>query len=245
MQVNPNLIKNHFKKSMDKYNSNAVVQKILAQKLVQELIKIRSSYENILELGCGTGLLTQEAGKHLSYKNYIANDLIDKSKNYIDEILPKYTFICGNAQKIKPSKKIDLIIANAMFQWFNDLEKAGRHYSTLLNKDGILAFTTFSPDNFNEIREITGLTLEYRNIETIKSELKNNFEILYTDEYKETLTFNNPLELLAHMKNTGVNSLTNNHWTFKEVKEFCENYKEKYPEITLTYAPVIIIAKRI
>lgn len=245
MQVNPNLIKNHFKKSMDKYNSNAVVQKSLAQKLVSELTKFRSNFENILELGCGTGLLTQEAVKHLVYKNYIANDLIDKSKNYIDKILPNYTFICANAQKIKPSKKVDLIISNAMFQWFNDLEKVSSHYSNLLNKDGILAFTTFSPENFCEIRELTGLTLEYKSIEEIKSELNNKFNILYTEEYKETLTFKNPLELLAHMKNTGVNSLTNQHWTFKEVKEFCDKYKEKYPEITLTYAPVIIIAKRI
>ncbi len=245
MQVNPNLIKNHFKKSMDKYNSNAVVQKTLAMKLVEELIKIRTDYENILELGCGTGLLTHEAVNRLQYKNYYANDLIDKSKNYIDKILPKYTFICGNAQKIKPSKKVDLIISSAMFQWFNDLEKVSRHYSTLMNKNGILAFTSFSPENFKEIRELTGLTLEYKTIETIKTELKSNFEIIYSEEYEETLTFNNPLELLAHMKNTGVNSLANQHWTFKEVKEFCDKYKKKFPQITLTYAPVIIIAKRI
>lgn len=245
MQINPNLIKSHFKKSMDKYNSNAVVQKTLAEKLVKELIKIRSDYENILELGCGTGLLTSQAAKNLTFNTYYTNDLIDKSKNYVEKIIPKTIFICGNAQKIKTPKKVDLIISSAMFQWFNNLEKVSGHYASLLNKNGILAFSTFSPDNFSEIRELTGLSLEYKSIETINSELKNNFKILHSEEYKETAVFNSPLELLAHMKNTGVNSLTNQHWTFKEVKEFCDRYKENYPQITLTYSPIIIIAKKI
>ena len=46
------------------------------------------------------------------------------------------------------------------------------------------------------------------------------------------------------MKTTGVNSLTAQHWTFKEVKNFCDNYKEKFPDITLTYSPVIIVCRK-
>ena len=172
MQVNPNLIKNHFKKSMEKYNSNAVVQKELAAKLIEELIKFRSDFDNVLELGCGTGLLTTRAKEQLNFKNYYANDLIDKSKHYVEKIIPEISFICGNAQKIKTSKPIDLIISNAMFQWFKDLTKVSNHYSSMLNKDGIIAFTTFSPDNFCEIRSLTGLTLEYKSIEQITEEIK-------------------------------------------------------------------------
>ena len=58
------------------------------------------------------------------------------------------------------------------------------------------------------------------------------------------MQFTNPLEILAHMKNTGVNSLTMTHWTFKEVKEFCDKYKSAYPDLTLTYTPIIFICKK-
>lgn len=245
MQINPKLIKNQFEKSMDKYNQNAIVQQIMAEKIINEILKVKKHFQSILELGCGTGLLTREITQKLIYEKYYANDLVEKSKLYLTEILPEFTFICGNASRIKTNKNVDLIISNAMFQWFNDLEKSTGYYKNILNPEGILAFTTFSPENFNEIKDITGLSLDYANIIDIKNCLKKNYEIIYSEEFKHKLTFKTPLELLAHMKNTGVNSLATRHWTFKEVKEFCDSYKSKFPEITLTYSPIIIIAKKI
>ncbi|MDR1327211.1 MAG: methyltransferase domain-containing protein [Heliobacteriaceae bacterium] len=239
MQVNPKIVKKQFEKSMDKYNENAVVQRLMAQKLVSALAKIRANSPVVLEIGAGTGVLTEELVKNITYQNYFANDLSEKSKKYLDKIFTPlvkggqggFTFIAGNAQKIKLPKS-DLIIANAVFQWFSDLEKITDHCAKFLNPGGILAFTTFSPDNFKEIRELTGLALEYDTLDKI------NLEILHKEEFQHQLTFNNPLEILAHMKNTGVNSLT--RWTFRDVKDFCERCKTN----TLTYSPVIVIAKR-
>ncbi len=243
MQINPKIIKKQFEKSMEKYNENAIVQKFTAQKLIANLAGIKNNFENVLELGSGTGLLTEEFVKNIKYKNYCANDLTEKSKKYLSQIIPEFTFICGNAQKITPSKKMDLIISNAMFQWFNNLEKVSSHLKNILNKEGILAFSTFSPENYREIKELSGISLEYKSVDDLKAIFSKNFEILYTEEFKYIMNFSNPLEILAHMKNTGVNSLTLQHWGFKEVKEFCEKYKSEYPELTLTYSPVIFICK--
>ncbi len=244
MQINPKIIKNHFEKSLDKYNKNAIVQQIMAEELIAEVSNIETYFENILELGCGTGLLTNELAKKIHFRNYFANDLIEKSKFYVEKIIPNALFYHGNAKKIKPLKKMDLIISNAMFQWFENLENISLHYKNILNKEGILAFSTFSPENFREIKELTGLSLNYKSTKEIKNIFEKNYDILHIKEFTHTLNFSNPLELLAHMKNTGVNSLTAQHLTFKEVKEFCENYIKKYPQITLTYSPIIVICKK-
>ena len=244
MHINPKLIKNQFEKSIDKYNQNAIVQKITAEKLVLETAKINQYFENILEPGCGAGLLTNELVKHIKFKRYFANDLVEKSKYYVSKIIPDAIFYCGNAKHIKPYQKMDLIISNAMFQWFENLEKISTNYRTLLNRDGILAFSTFSPENFLEIRDLTGLSLNYKSLEEIIKIFSQNFEILYSEEFKHILQFSNPLELLAHMKNTGVNSLNTKHWTFKEVKDFCDRYKTHYPQTTLTYCPIIVICRK-
>lgn len=244
MQIDNKLIKKHFEKSMDKYDKNATVQDLMAAKMIIELCKISDNYENILELGAGTGLLTKKIVNNITFKNYFANDLVEKSKAYIQKIIPKVNFLCGNALKIKPAKKMDLIISNAMFQWFENLDKAISIIKLSLNKNGILAFSTFSPDNFKEITELTGLTLKYKTQSEIEEILQNHgFDVLYSETFYEEIKFKNPLELLAHMKNTGVNSLSDKTWTVKKVKDFCDKFSKKYPETKLTYSPIIIIAR--
>ncbi len=243
MQLNTKSIKSHFERSMDKYDENAIVQIDSAEKLTNSLTKFTTKFENILELGCGTGVLTKRIKNNFSFKNYFANDLVEKSKNYISNIIPDNTFLHGNAIKIRPPKNVDLIISNAMFQWFFNLEDITTHCKSLLNNNGILAFTTFGTKNFTELKDISGLSLNYLTKEEIENILKKDFDILHIEEYTYTLNFNNPLELLAHMKNTGVNSLTSKTWTVKEVKDFCENYLQKYNSVKLTYNPIIVIAK--
>lgn len=241
MQTNPKLIKNQFKKSLDKYEENAIVQSVMADKLIERLPQ--NEFTKVLELGCGSGLLTKKLVASISYKKYYANDIVEKSKVYMDKILKDYIFLCGNAQRLQVNDKFNLIISNAMFQWFSDLEKALDYYKCLLNPDGIIAFTTFSPNNFKEIKSLTGLTLEYKNEDELREILNKNFEIKYFEKFDYTMNFNNPLEILAHMKNTGVNAVSTKQWGIKEVKDFCDRYKETYPNLSLTYSPIIVVAK--
>ena len=242
MQLNPQLIKNHFKKSIDKYERHGIVQALMADKLVAALRG--DDFENILELGCGSGLLTKKLVENVNYKEYYANDIVDKSKVYLDKILKDYVFLCGDAQKINVNRKFDLIISNALFQWFGKLEKVLNHYSNKLKSGGIIAFTTFGQDNYKEIKSLTGLSLDYMCVEEIEKIVTEQFELKSLEKFDYTLTFSNPLEVLLHMKNTGVNALGSQQWGVREVKEFCDRYKSEYPEITLTYSPIIVVAQK-
>lgn len=243
--MNPRLIKKQFEKSFETYDENAVVQRVLAEILSSRVADIRSDFENILELGSGTGLLTKENVKNLRFKNYFANDLVEKSEKSVKNIIPNIRFYPGNALKIKPEQKFDLIISNAMFQWFENLNRVCENFIPMLNKGGIFAFTTFAPDNYREIADLTGLSLDYKTLREVETVCSKYFEMLYTEEYRQTLKFSTPLELLAHMKNTGVNSLTSKHWTIKEVKDFCDKCSERYDTPKLTYSAIIFAGRKL
>lgn len=241
MRTDPKIIKKQFKKSIDVYEQHAVVQAIMADKLISALPL--GDYTSILELGCGSGVLTRKLIQKVRFDKYYANDIVEKSKVYIDKILQDYVFLGGNALRLQVNGKFNLIISNALFQWFDNLEKSLDYFKTFLNKDGIIAFTTFSPDNFKEINVLTGLTLEYKSIDEIREILDKNFEIKYLENFEYTMHFQNPLEVLVHMKNTGVNALSSKPLGIKDIKIFCDNYKASFPDLTLTYSPIIAVAR--
>ncbi len=241
MQVNPKLLKQKFEKSMPKYNDNALVQREMAERLVELLVRnCGTKFSHILELGAGTGLLTEIIVRNLQFGRLTCNDLVEKSKSYLDKIVTNYDFIVGNSAKIKPAGAVDLIISNAMFQWFSSLSAPLEHYSRILEKNGVLAFSTFSKANFKEIRDAFGVSLNYLSGDEIRLELEKDFQILEIVEFESVLKFNSPLELLAHLKNTGVNSLNSKKMTFHDIKDFCDNNGAS----TLTYAPVLVLARK-
>ena len=70
---------------MDKYDENAFVQRITAEKLVSSLSQ--KKFDKILEIGCGTGILTKQIEQNLVFRKYFANDIVEKSKNFIDDLI--------------------------------------------------------------------------------------------------------------------------------------------------------------
>ena len=213
--------------------------------MINELAKIETDFKTVLEIGAGSGVLTEQVKEKLCFEKFFANDLTEKSEKYIKKILPNSKFFAGDFRRINFRQNFDLIISNAVFQWFDNPEKVLNMCQELLNPNGILAFTTFDKENFYELKNITGLTLDYKTTNEWKVLLKSGFEIIFEHGFEHALFFDNPLEILAHLKNTGVNSLSEKPLSVVQVKKLCENYKLAYPDLRLTYKPLVIIARKV
>ncbi len=236
--MNKELIKKRFETSLPTYNEHAVIQKLMAQKIISMLNK--KNYPEILEIGCGTGLLTKLITENLKFQSFTATDIVDKCEEYIKKIDTNINFESNAAEILLTDiKTYDLIISNAVFQWLPDVENIIPELVNKLKPGGTLFFSTFGEKNFEEIFNVCGKTLKYKTLEEWCKILKN-FNYTMETEIK-ILNFASPIDVLKHLKYTGVNSLENLSWTkadmFKFEREY-NNYCSQLP--TLTYNPIYI-----
>ena len=151
--MNKELIKKRFSRKLNLYNENAKVQKYMAEKLVNFVINsVKKRQISILEIGCGTGLLTKLAAEKIGYENYAALDIVPECEKYIKEIRSDIKFISKDVEEYldETMGKFDLIISNASLQWIENLPNFVDKLVQRLLPSGILAFSTFGVENFSQ-----------------------------------------------------------------------------------------------
>ena len=228
------LIEEKFKNSIEYYDDNAVIQEIMADKLVSLIAK--KKYRRIFEIGSYSGLLTKKIVEKFEFDDYLALDIVD-SFDKIKNLSSKIRFEKCDIEKFETQEKFDLIIANASLQWCNDFEGIVKKLKSFLNEDGIFAITTFATDNFFEIRDAFNVSLNYLKFEELEKVFSSNAQII---QEIHTLRFNSPNDLLKHLKLTGVNAISKNNIKIAEIKKSLQILNERHQN-KLTYKPVYII----
>lgn len=238
--MNKDLIQQRFSKTLNTYEENARIQKKMAEKLVSFLNK--NNYTNILEIGCGTGFLTKEIVKNISFKQYLSLDIVKDCESFIKNINPKINFITADIEEFlkNNNQKFDLIISNASLQWVNNFQETIELLEKSLTEDGELIFSTFGKENFREIYHLLGTGLNYKSPLEIK-QLFNNLNISSIEEEIHIMAFKTPKDVLKHLQLTGVNAIENKSWTKTDLLKFENGYKNLCStRPTLTYNPIYI-----
>ncbi len=243
--IDKKLVKNSFKKSLETYEANAFVQKDMASKLIELLPS--KTFDRVLEIGMGTGVLTKLLFEKLDIKEFFANDIVAECDEYLSEIAPESIFIEGDIEELILPDKFSLVASNASFQWIVDFPFFIKKISSVIEKNGYLLFSTFGQENFKELSNITDISLEYMNAEELKKVLSEKFEIAAIKESKEKVYFKNFRELIRHLKTTGVNGVPHKPITYVAMKKFEKEYKKSYKDkngLFLTYNPIYVLCKR-
>lgn len=250
MTMDKELSRSRFSKALDTYHESAKVQKKIAHKMIQ-LIAQHTALEHtfLLEIGCGTGLFSRLLSTSIRYENWILNDLCPQMKQKVGDLLNEnQRFLCGDAETEALPKGLDLIASSSTIQWFKDLDAFFKKCHDSLNDEGYLAFVSFGTENMKEIKFLTGTSLHCYSKSQLEEKLRDSgFEIVHSQEEILPLFFEMPLQVLHHLKNTGVTRISNYLWTKGKLQEYTKDYVALFGnegQVPLTYHPLYIVAKK-
>lgn len=238
-----------FSRALSTYDQHAEAQQLICQKLLTLLQSLPSRhYRRALEIGCGTGGFTRLLQENCVVDEWYLNDLCSGCE---EKLVGRFegqmmAFIAGDAEEIALPDQLDLIASASAFQWMKAPERFLQKLAKLLMPSGVCVFNTFAPGNLREIKQLTGKGLHYPTAEQLAAWLAEDFNVLHLQQEEIELHFDTPIEVLRHLKYTGVTATGDGNWTRSQQAEFCRNYTALYEtkehQVTLTYCPIYVVA---
>ena len=140
------------------YDVNAIIQRTAANRLADRIAALNlPPRPRVLEIGCGTGFLTQALRARIGAADWTVTDLspamLDACRRALgDPADVRFLVMDGERPAFAPEERFDLICASLAFQWFEDLPGAISRLIALLAPGGRLAFATLGQDSLVEWR---------------------------------------------------------------------------------------------
>ncbi len=241
------LVKQRFSRAAQTYDTQAVAQHRIARTLAQTLAVFGPKPEGrILEIGCGTGFLTTELRRLLNPSFLAVNDLCPQMLSRLPDVKADLE-IAGDAETVSFPSELDLIASCSTVQWLENLPRFFDKCADSLSGGGLLAVSTFGERNMQEIARLTSSALRYYSAEELSAMLAERFEVLHIDRNSFTMRFSTPMQVLHHLKDTGVTGTTVRVWTRSSLAEFDRRYRTEFPcegGVRLTYEPIYFIARK-
>lgn len=151
------------------YEQVAAPQKELASCIIKALKPHAASPGHILELGCGTGILSEKLAtlhpQHLTLVDESQAMLeIIAAKHQQKPLAPQVTFQQSDVEQWIPRQhSFDIITSSALVQWLDHLPQKLKHWHASLTAQGLLVLGTFGPQTLQEVYQgfahVTGETL--------------------------------------------------------------------------------------
>ncbi|AFH59616.1 malonyl-ACP O-methyltransferase BioC [Paenibacillus caseinilyticus] len=159
-------VRRHFDRHAHEYDLYAEVQRRMTDELMSRLLERRRGPHvgRIVEIGCGTGQLTQKLLQAYPEAEVTAIDLSPKMAEVTRlRCAPwageRLTVLAADAETLLMSpfctpdrfSGFDLVVSSAAFQWFTDTQKTLTSWLGRIRQEGLLAFATFGPETFREL----------------------------------------------------------------------------------------------
>lgn len=143
-----------FSSAAARYDEHAAPHDFVAQRLLDFASSADvPSAPAILEIGCGTGILTRAIRQRWPRAILTATDIAPEMVAATRRLsIADRTFVMDGEEPVLPDEHFDLILSNLTFQWFEALPDSLSSLTGLLRPGGVLCFSTMGQESFRAWR---------------------------------------------------------------------------------------------
>ena len=237
-------VRRTFNSASEKYNENAFLQNEIATRLSEKLRVISINPKVIIDLGSGTGFLSDKTAEIFPDANLFCVDFAQQSLIKNSQNLK----VCADACQLPfSSNSVDFVISNLMMQWCPDLETLFNECFRVLKPQGLILFMTFGPETLTELKrswvvvDNEAHVNEFIDMHDIGDQMvQSGFQSPIMEMEKLTLTYEKVLDLMHDLKGIGAQSVENRSKSltgktkFQKMLQMYESYRNN-GKIPATY----------
>lgn len=258
MALDKTKIKQSFGNASQTYDSVAQLQRDVGCELLNSFL-LKNLTGKVVDLGCGTGFLTQALLPHCEKADLIALDLALPMLQTTGRKLGKTIhYVCADAEFVPfATNSIDALLSNLALQWCLPIDKALSELHRVLNMNGELIFSTFGSRTLHELKNAWASVdddahvNEFYTAPQLQQALENtgwvNIEIknqLYISRYDSVL------DLMRELKNIGAHNVNSQRKKNFTTKKTLETMMKNYPHdnssnIVATFEIIFVRAKKV
>jgi malonyl-CoA O-methyltransferase len=200
MSVDKSSVERRFGRHAATYERHARVQAEMAERLIARLNEFDRAPRAILELGCGTGVLTELLVTSFPDAKITA---VDIAPGMVDACASRFSgvgrveVLLGDAEERRwGQRRFDFVVSNATLQWFDRPEATMDSIVDSLTPDGATLHATFGPRTFEELFT----TLAQIDHERGDAPTRRGLEMLSADDRGSILRASGAVDVVTHSR---------------------------------------------
>jgi len=224
-QIDKRLARASFDRAVESYDQAAVLQREVADRILERLDYIKLKPQRILDVGSGTGYTLQPlADRYRGCEIWaldVALNMLSHSKQQVSwwqRLTGRFRYVTGDAEQLPlADASMDMIFSNLALQWCVDLDQVFSEFRRVLKPDGLLMFSTFGPDTLQELRSCFESVDDYSHINQFidmhdigDAMLRNGFADPVMDMERLTVTYEDVFSIMRDLKHIGAHNVTHN-----------------------------------
>lgn len=217
-------VKKAFNKAANHYDASCELQLKTGLILITLLKNYCANSTNILDVGCGTGIITKELAATFQYDTFYAIDIADQLLDQAKEKLNKFNIYVELADYNDRHDKVlfDMIYANLSLHWSHNFDNTLSSMHNKLKENGVLAFSIPLMGTFKEIKNYCSINTFHELGFIERRILDAGLNIIHTKTQEISFNFDNALTALKSIKSVGADYVNeeNRNISFKKMRTF-------------------------